>query len=191
MKSIFYFLPFLFLISCSPVLFESIDFVNDNTLESIPKELRGKYLSSDGDTLILGKKILELNSDPLSGDNNIDTLKQGSFEIAKFEDYYLLCKKDNDDHWSVVPLFLKNSTISVYLLDEDEYINNNLKDIKDENKQKEIFFSKLNIITPVKIKYDDPGEIDYYLINPTKKQFKELLKYNFFSKLDELNRIEK
>ncbi|HHH53102.1 MAG TPA: hypothetical protein ENK91_05545 [Bacteroidetes bacterium] len=188
-SSVFYFFLLLFFASCSPVLFETIDFVKDNTLEFIPIELRGKYISSDGDYLTLSDRILDMGYDSINGKRQMDTLKRGSFEIAKFEDYYLLCKKD-DGFWSIVPLLLNRNKLNVYYIDEDEYAENNLKDIKDENKKKEIFFSRLNKITPVKKIYKESGKIDYYLINPTKKQFKKLLYKGFFSKIDELTRIE-
>ena len=186
--SVLYFLVLLFFSSCITVQFETIDFISKNLPDSIPSELQGSYISSDGDTIVLTDKILDMGYDPISKEKSIDTLKHGSLEIAKFDDYYLLCKKEKS-LWTVVPLFPNKNKLEVYYLDEDEYINRNFKDTKDENKKHDFFFSELNKITPAKKVYNDSGDIDYYLINPTKKQFKKLLKNNFFSKLEELHRI--
>ena len=186
--SIFYLFVFLFFSSCITVQFETIDFISNNLLDSIPSELQGSYISSNGDTIVLTGKILDMGYDPISKEKSIDTLKHGFLEIAKLDDYYLLCKKEKG-LWTIIPIYPNKNKLEVYYLDEDEYVKRNFKDSIDENKKHDYFFSELNKITPTKKVYNDSGEIDYYLINPSKKQFKKLLGNNFFSKLEELNRL--
>lgn len=179
----------LFLTSCISVKFKSLKSLEKGRLIAFPKSYRGYYVSKDNDTLIINESTLNMGYDSLEGKYLIDTLKRGSYEIAKFNKYLIICKKD-DKYWDFIPVVKKGNEIKVYYLDPEEFSDKKFPMVQDSDKKNELFFNELNKITKTEKIFKERENLDFYLIDPSESELEILLSNGFFSPLDTLRRIE-
>ncbi len=165
----------LMLSSCITVKFEDAQPKDTPELKEFPESMLGVYFDNNKDTLTItnfsfkygSKKSLLYQNKTLSPDESV---------LKKFNDYYVLSLKD-DDNWEVVVFKCIEKDLSVF------YIN------LDKNRERTL--SKIKAIMPVKEIKGNNGKIDYYLINPSKKDFQTLLDKEIFSHIGDFKRIIK
>jgi hypothetical protein len=165
----------LLLSACTSVKFETSQPKGVPELTEFPKEVLGNYTDAEKDTLIIAKSTYKVGSKK-SSFYSTDTLSSGKITLKKYNDYYVLSRKD-ENAWEIVTFKSMGDNLTVY------YINYN-----SEN-EKEII-EKLRKIVTVKEVKNTEGKIDYYLINPTKEEFDALMNKQLFSKIVCFKRIK-
>lgn len=166
---------FLSLQSCNSILFTSAQPEDNPVLKEFPPNLIGTFVSEDIDTLVVkSTSFIFRGGDPvqLSGD-----ITPKDCALKKMDDWYVISLQEEEE-WEVFPLKVESDDkFSVYFIDlkEDEE-KDIIADLQKDLKVKEI--------------YTRDGSFDHYLINPTKKQFKRLLKKNIFSEEITFRRVQ-
>ncbi|MBE9481371.1 MAG: hypothetical protein IMY69_06720 [Bacteroidetes bacterium] len=148
----------VFISSCVEVKFEQPQPAGIKAEKIFPVDLQGTYIDENNDTLIINDVTYRFG--------NGKTIFGGGGELSenlilkKYKKYYFLSEK-NDSLWNIIVVKLKNKNdLKVFIID-------------CENKEK---IEELKKITNVKERYKSEGEIDYYIINPDKKELKKMLR---------------
>lgn len=159
----------LVLTSCSAVKFEEPQPASAASIPEFPAKMLGTYISEENDTLYIEKKHFKyLVKEEGHGDEGSveGELAPHSSVLKKVRNTYILNLKD-EQGWDVFPFkIFRNKMILYYeaMDTESEQLILNLQ--KTSNVQE--------------IKTED-GKFDHYLINPSAKEFRKLLKKNLFS----------
>ncbi len=171
-KEIVFLLLISLLASCTSILYQSPQPVNKKALEQFPKKYRGIYAFEDDDSpgmMIVGKRIFHLNAESNSIGDETYYLSD-SLVIKKGMGYLFLNFLDKDDLWELyVVKRMKGGQL--ILLDEVSSDEKTIKTIQG--------------ITPLKTIRNENEDVDYYLLNPSKKELKTLLKLGIFEPLEE------
>lgn len=157
--------------SCVEVLFDQPQPAGVKALKRIPKVLQGIYISDEKDTLLITA------SEFMGFENDEDSTSALSTNlvIKKYKKYYFISRKYDTNLWEVAFIKkAKNGNLKFKFIDGD-----------DEEKMK-----MLQQYIDVEIKFNKKGEIDFYTINPTKKELYELVGKEIFSELEELKKLE-
>lgn len=166
---------FLGLQSCNSILFTSAQPEADPVLKEFPQNMLGTFVSEDIDTLVVeSTSFIFRGGDPvqLSGD-----ITPKGCALKKMDDWYIISLQDEEE-WEVFPVKVQgNDNFSVFFIDmkEDEE-NKIIADLEKDLKVEKV--------------YNEDGSFDHYLINPSKKQFKRLLKKNIFSEEMSFKRVQ-
>ncbi|RLD63817.1 MAG: hypothetical protein DRJ01_02795 [Bacteroidetes bacterium] len=179
MKKLFLFSVVLLTIitSCTTVAFETPQPKNSDELSEFPQELIGIYIDKDSDTLTIKKNSFKYGNKKTTAFHMEEKLTPNKIILKKCEDSFVINLRDTSSNiWNVF-IFKKNKkNILVYYIDlgkdNKEEIINNLKDI-----------------TTAKEIKNKKGEIEKYIINPTKKEFKLLIDSKIFSKVNEFKQL--
>lgn len=153
--------------SCTTVKFETAQPAGGKILTEFPDKFIGNYSNSDKDTLIIMKSSYIQGKEKESKLAATENAATGESVLKKLGKNYVLSIKD-EKAWEVVVISSEKNTLNVL------YIN------LDENKEQTI--SNLKAITKTKEFENEEGSVDYYLVNPTKKEFKNLIKKNVFTR---------
>ncbi|MDH5396574.1 MAG: hypothetical protein OEX02_00400 [Cyclobacteriaceae bacterium] len=160
MRSIIVFIWITFLFSsCVDLGFDTPQPEGYPDIALFPTEWLGTYIS-DEDTLVIKPYSVLVEKDSVYFNLNAENLV-----LRKFQNWYILnLKEPEKDYWTVFCARLKGDklTVKVPSIDED--------DKKALEKQFEVNES-----------YNSNGNVDAYIIHPTPKQWKKLLKSKFFS----------
>jgi len=182
-NEIFLIVGFFLLASCSSIRFGNPQPDEDRELKKIPSKLIGNYLDADGDTLFVKKKSFIFKEDEekkLSGDRVF---------LKKYKDFYVLSvkemlhvdKKTDLEGWDV---------ILVKLSEDNSLVCYSINTSTDKKEQDAL--AKLKDILFVEKQYNENNkDRAYFVINPNKKQFEEIINNNIFSVIMEFKRIEK
>lgn len=157
----------LILSSCTFVRFENSQPVNAKELATFPKSMIGEYLGQKNDTLIVTSKSYK------HGKEDEEFLSPGKIVLKKFKSYYVL-NYYQEKNWDVFLLKLTGNNLTVYAIDYED--------------EEEAVINELKKILPVK-ENDEGGNSKSYVINPTKREFKLLLKKNQFKPIGIYTRI--
>jgi len=165
MKQLLFFLVLVFLAaSCVDVKFEQAQPAGKNALKKFPKKLQGIYTDGDNDTLLTinefsyeyEDEIISLSTDTDLSESNI---------LKKFGRYYLL-NIEEDDLWMCFAAELqKKEKLVLYSIDGS----------------KEETVNKLKMLTAVKESKNTDGDVDVYIVNPSRRELKKMLKEGVFS----------
>ena len=175
MMRYFYFFPVLFLLfqSCNEnFTFTSSQPRGARVISQFPAEMQGSFVNVEDDTLEISATSFVFDGGDmisLTGD-----ITPEGVVLKKMGDWYFINLEDEGE-WVVYPFKLPGKNrLTVYYSDmtakELEIHDDLLQDVE------------------VQKKYLD-GKLDYYLLNPTKPQFKQLLKKGLFSEKMEFTRI--
>ena len=176
------------LTSCSTVEFKEVTPKDGNEITKFPKELIGKYTDQQSnDTLIINPADFRYGTNKKTFFYLTRNLSDKNTVLKKINNFYVLnIKSENDTNWGVIPFKYKDEKIEVYYLVLDVETN----DKKEAEKYKKDKLERLNLMTKVEPIRDTTNEFESYLINPTDKEMKEILKNDFFVKIIEFKRLK-
>jgi hypothetical protein len=165
-NTILYPLLSLFIMSCSNVMFEEAQPVGVEEMSQFAEEFVGSYSTEDGDSLIIGSNSFVFDDD---GEKR---LSEESVVLKRYKGYNMLSLEKEDSlmekRWEVFTFEFVEDTLVIYSINAE----------KDTDKANSI--EKLKEITSYKEVLKEEGKLDYYLVNPTKKEFKSLVRKDFF-----------
>lgn len=169
--TLLFFSLIVFISSCVEVKFEQPQPAGIEAEKIFPADLQGAYIDENNDTLIINDVTYRFG--------NGKTIFGGGGELSenlilkKYKKYYFLSEK-NDSLWNIIVVKLNNKKdLKVFMID-------------GENKEK---IEELKKITNVKEKYKNKGEIDYYIINPDKKELRKILRKEILTEVGTFNKI--
>lgn len=176
--------------SCNDFYFKDPQPLHGKELKTIPDELIGTYMEKKADTvqhvnedpLLITRNSYNLKtSEPGAQDMKLSgTLEKGKVVLKKLDDYYVLSQK--------VANPLNSSRDSVWEVYVMKYNNNELLLYNMSSEERAPMIDSVKQITRVKEEQDGNGK--YYLINPSKKQFKKLIEEDMFKKIGEFKKVK-
>lgn len=164
-------LIFLGLQACSSVLFTESQPENAETLTEFPEKIIGTFTHMEDTLVIAPTSFVYAGGDviTISGD-----LTPPPAVLKKMDGWYFINLQE-DNEWWIYPFQISGKDkISVYYSDMNEKEQGIVERFRKDLKVKEIYKN---------------DTLDYYLISPTKPQFKKLLKEGLFSKKMVFSRI--
>ena len=180
----------LFFLSCSAVRFENPQPIGNKELKKLPSKLTGYYVDhNNGDTLILKSTSYIFKLNPfLKTDHKEIKFSSDSIVLKKYKSFYVLSSRgvigdeisEELKGWDVVLLEFIHDSIKVFSINTYE----------EESVQTTV--SKLTNILPVEsvLNPNEDEEGEYFLINPSKRQFRELIHQDIFSVCWEFKRVD-
>jgi hypothetical protein len=169
MKQIYLFFALFILVitSCTTVEFATSQPDGAEELSEFPANMRGKYIvpGHKKDTLCITESTIQYGK---YGENTRDSLDQVKTILKKSNDYFILNFKNKDNYWDVNPIKIKGNKIIMYTI------------MLDTSNQ-EAIVNKIRAITKVTELKDSLGNLENYLVNPTKDEFQQLLDKEIFS----------
>lgn len=168
LKNYFILVLFLSLFSCVSVEFTEPQPFWTEDLNTFPQQLQGTYYSNENDTFKVGKnyyQILSSNDESVMDHQLPDKVFLSDTMLLKKmgKTYFLNAKQEENWSLSLINIKSDNSISIEYILGSYEELNNQLQFIKNQV-----------------IKKDENGKIRKFILTPTKKEFKQLLKKNLF-----------
>lgn len=154
--------------SCVSVEFTEPQPFWSEDLNTFPTQLHGTYCSNENDTFIVSSNYYQILS---SRDESImdhqlpdKVFLSDSMLLKKMGKTYFLNAKQ-EENWSLSLIKIKSdNSISIeYIIGSSEELSNQLQFIKKQE-----------------VKKDENGKIRKFILTPTKKEFKQLLKKNLF-----------
>ena len=99
-----------------------------------------------------------------------------SIELKKWKKYYFLnIQEDQHGYWDVYLIrFADNKTLEVSMIDGDDSVAINM----------------LKTVTEVTVKEKSDGKVDYYLIEPSRKELWYMIDKGVFSSKTKYSRID-
>lgn len=167
MKVIILYLGLLLIISsCGPMIyFEQPQPANSKMENVFPEALQGMYNDDSNNVPLIINELTYEYGDTSSFFGISKSLLSDSLILIKHQSYYML-NGLSENGWYVMAISIRNiDTLVVHFTDGED-----LGEVE-----------KLKKITSVKEIFDSNGNIDYYLINPTQKQFESMLQEKLFS----------
>jgi len=177
MKNLILSILFLSLLSsCVEIKFEEPQPHGVKQLDVIPESIQGNYLIGDGDTLKVYADGFTILKD--STKNNEDHKLSEFFILKKWKGSYFINVKDNDeDYWSVI--FITKNKEKKMAIGMLSFSDNNLDKIEE-----------LGEITKIKTIKSEDGSVKDYIIKPSKRQLKKIIKSSSFLELGLLKKLE-
>ena len=192
MRKTLVFIVLLSLTSCLTIYFEQPQPAGSKVLTSFPAKMQGAYTSNDEgkDTayVLTDRYVFFENEEKFNGTDTVEVevlreeILSTNLVLKKQGKYYVLNdKEDGKDYWNVYLLNIqKNGDIAVMLTGDFETEEDTIQ-LNDPKKSLNEFF---DITEFQKL---DKNE---YLVNPTRKEFKKLIKQGLFSDTLLLRRVE-
>lgn len=149
--------------SCNSILFTNAQPEDAPAIQEFPEKILGTFTNGEDSLVIDRTSFVYAGGDiiSLSGDLN----PEGAV-LKKLDDWYLINIPD-DLNWWIYPFQISGKDqITVYYSDMNDKEKKIIGKFKKDLKVKEIYQQE---------------KLDYYLISPTKKQFRKLLKKGIFS----------
>ncbi len=166
----------VFISSCVEVKFEEAQPQGVKALESIPNNFQGTYLLGDSDTVQISSNSFQF-SKPLGGKKEAYELSN-IFILKKWQNTYFVNLKEEDaKYWSV--FFIKKNKEHKLMIGFLGYSDSDTTSIQ-----------RLGEITQLKSYPKGGEEDDGYVINPSKKELKQILKEIPLEELGKLIKIE-
>lgn len=166
--SIIFITLWIFLPSCTKVFFEEPQPAGKKNLSSIPGKVQGLYLSNSGDSVL---RIHKNNiTSYLDSGRQLKFKINNDFLIRKLDgDFYINVKDRDNSYWMVLLFTYKKGKLFVkYPVQNSEIVD------------------KYHAITEIEIKTNNILKTNEYILNPCRKELKELLKTDFFESRDTL-----
>ncbi len=179
-KIILYLVLSLIISSCGPfIFFEQPQPANSEIENIFPKALQGIYNDDANNVLFtINELTCDYGNDTFDMWNEKDQLSE-SLILKKYKSHYILNYLE-ERGWYVMVISIQNSDkLEIHFIGGDD----------GAEAVEEI--GKLKNLTTVNEIFRSNGQIDYYLINPTQKEFKRMLKKNMFSGKMTFTRVNK
>ena len=167
--------------SCASVVFEQSIPKEHEMISSFPQHYRGTFVDENNDTLRILSTSFEYGNRDTSQTIMRKMLSAGDTELKEFKNYYILNIKDDSTYWTVLPMQLLDDELHVLDIDLAALRDSIHLDIPDVDKE-QMLYERLQNITNTKPIRNDKGEIEYYLIDPSKAEFDQLLKEGLYNK---------
>lgn len=150
--------------SCTAVKFESPQPSNTPSISQFPSKMHGVFISNNEDTL-----FIEQHHFRYSGGQEVSIegdLSTAQAVLKKVNSKYILNLKE-ENTWDVFPLKASRNKIIIH------YAN-----LTSESEQ---LIFKVQKSSPVQEIKTEDGKFDHYLLAPTNREFRKLLRKNLFS----------
>lgn len=155
-------IPFLFLASCVEVGFKNPQPSKGTSLTEIPEEMIAFYSGSKSDSTTENKNGLSIND--YYDKDDLDKSLSESTILKKWKGNYFLNQQE-ENLWHIIMIKpIANGNFETYNLD-----GSNEKTI-----------ALLKEITDVKEVFDEDGELDSIVLDPSLKEFKKIVKSGAF-----------
>lgn len=175
-KTVLISIVFFLLISCVEVKFEEPQPHGVNAFKSIPKNFRGAYLLGDKDTVRITAKNFTFKKKK-NGKPELHELSD-VFVLKKWQNtYFFNFKNEDDENWSVI--FISKNKEKKLMLGYLAYSDKDSVEIE-----------KLREITRLITIKNENDETEGYLIKPSKKELKQIMKAISLKELGEIRKIE-
>jgi len=164
------------LLSCIEVKFEEPQPHGVKQLDVIPENIQGSYLIGNSDTLkVYADSFVILKES--TKERTVHKLSE-FFILKKWKgSYFINIRKPNDMYWTVV--FITT--------DKDKKMAIGMLSFSDNNLDK---IDALGKITSVEIIKDEDGNVKNYIIKPTKRELKKIIKNSSFLDLGLLKKLD-
>jgi len=177
-KYLSYLTALILFFSCVSVEFTSPQPSWEEDLGSFPTEMHGTYYSNENDTFEIGTnyyKIVSTSDETFFKTNENQVLLSDSMTLKKYGNSYFLNVKEKGN-WTVSSLKVnRNNTISIgYIIGPSEDL-----------------VKKLDFINDKAFVKDEDGKVDRIILNPTKKEFKLMVRKKLFEQSLLLTKISK
>ena len=153
------------LISCKSMYFKVPQPLDTDMLNEFPENIRGLYTSADVDTMKIDRFSFVMGNKDSSFEGG-GSLNADSVILKKMNNCLVLSIKD-EIYWNVLLIKYNNDTLFIFGIDVNDKENYTL--------------NRVGKITPFRTLKNDKGEIVDYLINPSKKQFEQLVDLGLFT----------
>lgn len=165
----------LLLFGCSTVKFKEPQPVNVRLLKSFPKSLIGLYVDNDMDTLVVNHNFFIYEGEEKYLVTSDLDLELDDAVLKKYKGYYILSIK-SEGLWDVVLINQKNENLHV------SYIN--------LGNNEEALIRRLEKIVRVEKVIQEDSKTSEYIINPSKRDFKDIIEKNIFSEVQTFTRTD-
>lgn len=166
LKSIGWLVAIAILFSCKSMYFKVPQPLDTVNLKDFPDSIRGLYTSENIDTLKIDQYSFVMGNKDSSVEGG-GNLNSDSLTLKQMKEYLVLSIKEGD-YWDVLLINYNKDTLTTFNIDINDEENDNL--------------NKISKITPFRTLKNDKDEIVNYLINPSKKQFEQLVDLKLFTK---------
>ena len=173
--------------ACVAIKFKTIQPQNAVSIPSFPRELIGKYVDNESDTMIITECCFEYGNENSGFSHNMDSLAKGTLELTRFDDYFVMNHHD-DTGWIVILIKPEVNAFSAYHMEMDS-LKEEIKNTEDETVKEKMVIDRIRKITPVEKLKEKNSDDHYYLVNPTHDQLRKLIKAGLFVKINEFKKI--
>lgn len=165
----------MLLSACDQVVFTEPQPSKVKEMQEIPEFLRGTYVDSDNDTLVVRSNSFSYDEDDLSGLSDI--FISDSMVLKEYYDHYFLSIREKigeEYFWLlyIIEAFDDGKKLDVYAMDPGDVVK----------------LAKLQEITS-KVRDIEDSDTEYYLFDPKKKNYKTIIRDSVFTKVIEFKRI--
>ncbi len=173
MKNLLYLISIIFITSsCIEINFENPQPKGIANEKTIPETIHGKYSMGEGDTLIISKNKISFAND--TNDFNFDLYLSDSLIVRTLGKRYFVNIKADSSFWSLYVLKKNKANLDVLTIYTDS-----LPQIETMKK-----------ITNVKEIYHKTGTLDMYIVDPTQKELKKMIKKDVFVSMGTFYKID-
>jgi len=155
----YFLISYLILAGCTEVYFTELQPSGKKPLKEIPPGMQGWFVDNEGtDSINVRTRGFDMTDE--------SAMLSDSIVLTKWNKYYFLNLRDNKKGlWEVYLIEMINPyQIKIAFIDGDNESN----------------IERLQSLTTVTPQEEPDGDIDYYLINPSKKEFKTLVNEGIF-----------
>lgn len=184
--SIFLYLIFIFS-ACVAIKFKTVQPQNAKSIPSFPKELIGKYVDNESDTMIITDCCFEYGNENSGFSHDRDSLVKGTLELTKFDNYYIMNHND-ESGWIVILIRPEVNSFSAYHIEMDS-LKEEIKNIEDDAVKEKMIVERIKKITPVQKMKEKNNDDYFYLVDPTPEQLRKMIKAGLFVKVNEFKKI--
>lgn len=149
-----------FFASCTETRYKEPQPFEKKEKQSFPKKMQGTFVDEDGDTFKIESSRIIGPKDNVLGTNTETIEISDSLKVKKYKGYCFLNTLTENNHWNVFLVdYSSKTSIHVYGIDPES------KRIKDLKK-----------ITTIEEFRNEKGKLKYILLNPTKREWKQIIK---------------
>ncbi|MGI0106299.1 hypothetical protein [Salinimicrobium sp. WS361] len=172
-KLILFTIMALFLSSCTAVKFESPQPSTAPSISEFPSKMHGIFVSNNEDTLFIEKNYFRYSGGTEVGVDG--DLSKPQTVLKKMNSSYILNLYDKDN-WNVFPFKASRNKIVTHCAN-----------LTSESEQ---LIVEVQESRPVREITSEDGKFEYYLLAPTDKEFRQLLRKNLFSEKKIFKRLK-
>ncbi|MBI1184697.1 hypothetical protein GC194_10520 [bacterium] len=156
---VFSLLTIFLLVSCEETLYKEPQPGGVKEQKSFPEKIRGTYITGDGDTIVIEEKqVVELKKTMIS--KNSPYVLGDSIKLKKYKHYLFVSYLADNNYWSTILIdYKQKGYLHLYQIDPK---STKIKALKN--------------ITKVEEFKDESGKTDFLLLNPSKREWKKIIK---------------
>lgn len=179
MRQILLFILVLLIISaCSKVRFVEPQPTNAQELDEIPSMFHGTYLDVNGDSLTVATDYFKISSDDkkfLSSDRVV-LKKKGAYYFLSCKEVLISGNESEEEGWELLPFQMKADSLIIF------FINTTDDSLTSDA------VSSISSILPLETRVS--GRDEYYLVDPSVRQFGQLMESGIFSIANKYGKVD-